>query len=123
MEEQAPRKIMFVNRRAPHGSIYAYEGLEVILIFGAYDQEISAVFLDDAVFSLKKGQDTSELGVKEFSATFRALEAYGVENRYVEKESMEQRGLTLDDLIMDVEVVDGATLRKAMGEQDVLLPF
>ncbi len=123
MEEQAPRKIMFVNRRAPHGSIYAYEGLEVILIFGAYDQEISAVFLDDAVFSLKKGQDTSELGVKEFSATFRVLEAYGVENRYLEKESLEQRGLTPEDLIVDVEVVDGATLRKAMGEQDVLLPF
>jgi len=123
MEEQTPRKIMFVNRKAPHGSIYAYEGLEVILIFGAYDQEISAAFLDDAVLSLKKGQDTSEIGTKEFSATFRVLEAYGVEKRYVEKESMEQRGLTVDDLIMDVEVIDGAALRKVMGEQEVLLPF
>ncbi len=61
--------------------------------------------------------------MKEFSATFRVLEAYGVEKRYVEKESLEQRGLTPDDLVVDVEVVDGATLRKAMGEQDVLLPF
>lgn len=123
MEEQAPRKIMFVNRKAPHGSVYALEGLEVILIFGAYDQEISAVFMDDAVFSLKKGQDTSELGTKDFSKTFRVLEDYGVEHRYVEKESMEQRGLTEEDLVIDVEVVDRAALRKAMGEQDVLLPF
>ncbi len=123
MEEQAPRKIMFVNRKAPHGSVYALEGLEVILIFGAYDQEISAVFMDDAVLSLKKGQDTSELGTKDFSATFRVLEAYGVENRYVEKESLEQRGLTEEDLIIDVEVVDQAVLREVMGKQDVLLPF
>jgi tRNA 2-thiouridine synthesizing protein C len=123
MEEQAPRKIMFVNRKAPHGSVYALEGLEVILIFGAYDQEISAVFMDDAVLSLKKGQDTSELGTKDFSATFRVLEAYGVENRYVEKESLEQRGLTEDDLIIDVEVVDQTVLREIMGTQDVLLPF
>jgi tRNA 2-thiouridine synthesizing protein C len=123
MEEQAPRKIMFVNRKAPHGSIYALEGLEVILIFGAYDQEISAVFIDDAVLSLKKGQDTKELGTKEFSTTFRVLEAYGVENRYVEKESMEQRGLTEDDLVIDIEVMDRKTIRKVMGEQDVLLPF
>lgn len=123
MEEQAPRKIMFVNRKAPHGSVYALEGLEVILIFGAYDQEISAVFMDDAVLSLKKGQDTSELGTKDFSATFRVLEAYGVENRYVEKESLEQRGLTEDDLIIDVEVVDQTVLREVMGKQDVLLPF
>ncbi len=123
MEEQKPRKIMFVNRKAPHGSIYAYEGLEVILIFGAYDQEISAVFMDDAVLSLKKGQDTTELGTKAFSATFRVLEDYGVEKRYVEKESLAQRGLTEDDLVVDVEVVDHATIRKIMGEQDVLLPF
>ena len=123
MEEQEPRKIMFVNRKAPHGSIYALEGLEVILIFGAYDQEISAVFMDDAVFSLKKGQDTTELGTKEFAPTFRVLEAYGVENRYVDKDSMEQRGLTEEDLVIDVEVMDRKALRKVMGEQDVLLPF
>jgi tRNA 2-thiouridine synthesizing protein C len=123
MEEQAPRKIMFVNRKAPHGSIYAYEGMEVVLIFGAYDQEISAVFLDDAVYSLKKGQDTSEIGTKEFSATYRVFEAYGVEQIYVDKESLEQRGLTEDDLVMDVEVVDSAAIQKAMSQQDVLLPF
>ena len=123
MEEQEPRKIMFVNRKAPHGSIYALEGLEVILIFGAYDQEISAVFMDDAVFSLKKGQDTTELGTKEFAPTFWVLEAYGVENRYVDKDSMEQRGLTEEDLVIDVEVMDRKALRKVMGEQDVLLPF
>ena len=123
MEESKTRKIMFVNRKAPHGSIYAYEGLEVILIFGAYDQENSAVFLDDAVLSLKKGQDTSELGTKGFAATFKVMESYGVENRYVDRESLEQRGLTKDDLLVDVEVMDGAALRKVMGEQDVLLPF
>jgi len=123
MEESKTRKIMFVNRKAPHGSIYAYEGLEVILIFGAYDQEISAVFLDDAVLSQKKGQDTSELGTKGFAATFKVMESYGVENRYVDRESLEQRGLTKDDLLVDVEVMDGAALRKVMGEQDVLLPF
>lgn len=123
MEEQAPRKIMFVNRRAPHGSIYAYEGMEVVLIFGAYDQEISAVFLDDAVYSLKKGQDTSGIGTKEFSATFRVFEAYGVETIYVDQDSLQQRGLTADDLVMDVEVVDSETIRTAIQNQDVLLPF
>jgi len=41
----------------------------------------------------------------------------------VDRESLEQRGLTKDDLLVDVEVMDGAALRKVMGEQDVLLPF
>src|SRR5512143_303537 len=108
-------KIMFVNRNAPHGTIYAWEGLEVVLIFGAYENELSAVYMDDAVFSLKKGQDTSALGIKGFVQTLPVLEDYGVEKIYVEKESMEARGLTQDDFAIPVEVVDSAQLGKIMA--------
>ena len=52
------KKIMHVMRNAPHGTIYTYEGLEMILIMAAYEQEISVVFIDDGVYALKKGQDT-----------------------------------------------------------------
>jgi len=122
-EEEKKRKILFVNRKAPHGSIYAYEGLEVKLIFGAYEQELSAIFMDDAVYALKKGQDTSELGVKEFSTTFRVLEDYGVEKIYVDRKSLEERGLTLDDLVIQPEVVEEDQIIKIMKSQDVILPF
>jgi len=116
-------KIMFVNRNAPHGTIYQWEGLEVLLIFGAYDNELSAVFMDDGVFSLKKGQDTKELGIKGFVQTLPVLEDYGCETILVEKESLEARGLTEDDLAIPVQIVDAATIGKAMSEQDSLLPF
>jgi tRNA 2-thiouridine synthesizing protein C len=116
-------KIMFVNRNAPHGTIYAWEGLEVILIFGAFDNELSAAYMDDAVFSLKKGQDTSALGIKGFLQTLPVLEDYGCEKIYVDKQSMEDRGLTTDDFAIPVEVVDSAAIGKLMAEQDVLLPF
>ena len=116
-------KIMFVNRNAPHGSIYAWEGLEVILIFGAFDNELAAVFMDDAVFSLKKGQDTTELGIKGFIKTLPVLEDYGCEKIYVEKESLDARGMTEDDIAIPVIIADSATIAAAMAEQDCLLPF
>jgi tRNA 2-thiouridine synthesizing protein C len=116
-------KIMFVFRKPPHGSIYAYEGLEAVLIMGAYEQDISLVFIDDGVYAIKKGQDTSELGVKEFSVTFRALEGYDIEKLYVDRESMESRGLTVDDFIVEPEVLTTQEIAKLMQEQDVLLPF
>lgn len=116
-------KIMFVNRKAPHGSIYAWEGLEVVLIFGAFDNELSAVYMDDAVFSLKKGQDTSELGIKGFIQTLPVLNDYGCEKIYVDKESMDRRGMKADDIAIPVEIVDAAAIGKIMAEQDVLLPF
>ena len=52
------KKFMFVNRRAPYGTIYALEGLEMVLITGAFDQDVSVVFMDDGVFQIVKGHDT-----------------------------------------------------------------
>jgi tRNA 2-thiouridine synthesizing protein C len=81
------------------------------------------VFADDGVFQLKKGQDTKELGMKNFSPTFRALEMYDVEKLYVEKESLEARGLTEEDLVVPVEVLSNSEIGKLMEQQDVVLSF
>lgn len=122
MSEEAT-KIMFVMRKPPHGSIYAYEGLEVVLIAAGFEQDISMLFLGDGVMALKKGQDTSELGIKGFAKTYPVLEGYDVEKIYVEKKALEERGLTLDDLVIPAEAVDNATAMKLMKEQKVLFPF
>jgi len=117
------RKILFLMRKAPHGSIYALEGLEAVLIFCSYEQTITVAFMDDGVYSLKKGQDTSELGTKEFSRTFQVLEDYGVERVCVEKRSLEERNLTPEDLVIPVEILTEKELRELLGKQDVILPF
>ena len=114
------KKFMYVNRRAPHGSIYAHETLEVVLIAAAFDQDVSVVFLDDGVYQIKKDQDTTGIGIKNFTRAFRALDDYDVEKLYVEKESLEARGLTAEDLLVPVEVVSTEQLRGIMAEQDVV---
>ena len=126
MEEEASgtiKKFAFINRKAPYGTIYALESLEVVLISAAFDQDVSLVFADDGVYQLKKGQATKAVGMKNFSPTYRALEGYDIEKLYVEKESMEARGLTADDLIVDVEVLGAAELAALLEEQDVVLSF
>lgn len=126
-DEGAPggvvKRFMYINRHAPYGTIYALEGLEVVLIGAAFDQDVSMVFVDDGVYQLKKGQDTAESDMKNFSPTYRALEMYDVEKLYVERESMQRRGLTEDDFIVPVEVLDSAQLTDLMEEQDVILDF
>lgn len=123
-EEEGPvKKFMYVNRKAPYGTIYALESLEVVLIAAAFDQDVSLVFMDDGVYQLKKGQDTKGIGMKNFSPTYRALEGYDIEKLYVEKESMETRGLTADDMIVPVEVLSKDELTSLMEEQDVIMSF
>jgi len=61
--------------------------------------------------------------MKNFSKTYRALEMYDVVKLYVEKESMEARGLTEDDLVVDVGVMTSEQIKDLMEDQDVLLSF
>jgi tRNA 2-thiouridine synthesizing protein C len=117
------KKFMFVNRKAPYGTIHALESLEVVLIAATFDQDCSLVFLDDGVYELVKGQNTKAIGVKNFSPTYRALEGYDIEKLYVERDSMDSRGLTEADLLVPVQVLDGAELAELMAQQDVILSF
>lgn len=125
-EDEGPgevKKFLYVNRKAPYGTIYALESLEVVLIAAAFDQDVSMAFLDDGVYQLKKGQDTKGAGMKNFSPTYRALEGYDVEKLYVEAESLAERGLTEDDLLVPVEVLNRAQMAELMDTQDVILSF
>jgi tRNA 2-thiouridine synthesizing protein C len=121
MSEGAIKKFMFVNRKAPYGTVYALEALETVLITAAFDQDVSLVFLDDGVYQLKKGQQTKGIETKNFSPTYRALDGYDIEKLYVEKESMDARGLTEDDLLVDVTVLSKDEMGKLMEEMDVVL--
>ena len=117
------KKFMFVNRKAPYGTIYALESLEVVLIGAAFEQDVSLAFMDDGVYQLKKGHQTKGIEVKNFQPTYRALEDYDVTKLYVDQESLAARGLTADDMSVPVEVMSRAELGKIMEEQDVLLSF
>ncbi|MEO5365231.1 MAG: DsrE family protein [Magnetococcus sp. WYHC-3] len=128
------KKIMFSVRKPPHGSIYVYEGLEVKLIMAAYDADISVVFMDDGVFALQAGQNTKELGIKGFEATYGVLVDYEISNVLVDRQSMEERGISEEDLVVigedeDTEeevrprVVDAAEIAQLMAEQHNILCF
>ncbi len=131
------KKFMYVNRRAPHGTIYAWESREVVLIGAVFDQDVSVAFFDDGVYQLLKNQDTSDIETKNFSPTYSALGDYDVTKLYVEQESLEERGLTIDDL-MDlkwedededwaekdsIRVVSRAELSSVLDQQDVIFSF
>ena len=127
MEEEyaggVEKKFIYINRRAPHGTIYALESLETVLIGAAFDQDVSMLFIDDGVYQLKKDQSTDAIEVKNYAKAYRALEMYDVEKLFVEKESLQERGLSAEDLLVDVEVIDRASISRLIDEQDVVLSF
>ncbi|WP_029008513.1 sulfurtransferase complex subunit TusC [Azospirillum halopraeferens] len=121
-EEATVKKFMYLNRKAPHGTIYALEVLEMILVAAMFDQDVHVCFADDGVYELKKGQDAKgALEMKDFVTTYRALDGYDIEKLYAEKESLEERGLTAADLVVPVEVIDRAAMAALIDSMDVVL--
>jgi tRNA 2-thiouridine synthesizing protein C len=131
------KKMLYINRNAPYGTVYALEGLEVALIGAAFEQDVSMAFIGDGVFQILKGQDTSESDMKNFSPTYNALGDYEVTRLYVEQESLDERGLSVDDLMPlvyededddwaekpSIVVLSRTELAGVMAEQDVLFNF
>ena len=131
------KKFLYINRKAPYGTIYALESLEVVLIGAAFEQDVSLAFIDDGVYQLMNGQDTAGTGVKNFSRTYKALGDYDVKKLYVERESLDERGLTLEDLMPityedenedyaekpSIHLVSRAEMVGIIAGQDVILSF
>jgi tRNA 2-thiouridine synthesizing protein C len=131
------KNFLYLNRKAPYGTIYAWESLEVVLIGAAFDQDVSLAFVEDGVYQLTKGQDTTGIGMKNFSPTYSALGDYEVKKIYIEQESLDERGLTLDDLQHltwededddwaekdSITVLSRAEMAKLMDESDVVFSF
>jgi tRNA 2-thiouridine synthesizing protein C len=134
---ETSQKFLYLNRKAPYGTIYAWESLEVVLIGAAFDQDVSLAFVEDGVYQLTKGQDTTGIGMKNFSPTYAALGDYEVKKIYVEQESLDERGLTLDDLQHltwededddwaekdSITVLSRAEMAKLMDDSDVVFSF
>ena len=126
------KKVMITVRKAPHGSIYVQEAIEVMFIVASYGMELSVVFIDDGVLALKSGQDTSELGIKGFMASLGALTDFEVTNVFADSQSMADRNLSEDDIVFigedeDTEepvkpkVMDSQELAKMMADQDAIM--
>ena len=124
MENEGAAKLMIVFRTAPYGSIYAYEGLENVVMTAAYEQDLTVLFIYDGVLALKKGMDSSATAIKDFSPTFKALEpVYDVEKIFIDGASLESRGLTLEDLIIQPEVIEAGKVEQLMVEQRNFMMF
>ncbi|MHB8535083.1 MAG: DsrE family protein [Sulfuricaulis sp.] len=128
------KKVMVTVRKAPHGSIYVQESIEVMFIFASYDMDLSVVFIDDGVLALQSGQDTKGLGIKGFMASLGALVDWEVTQVYVHRQSLQERNIAEDSIVaigkdddtdapIRPRVLDGAEIAAMMAAQHSIVSF
>lgn len=116
-------KAIVLMRKAPYGSVYTAEGFRSVMGIGIFEIDVAMAFTDDGVYALVKDQDPEKLDMQSLGDGFPMLPEFGVEKFYVHQPSLEARGLSTDDLVMDVELVDDARLAALLAEYGTVLPF
>jgi tRNA 2-thiouridine synthesizing protein C len=115
--------VAVLMRKAPYGSVYAAEGFRSIMGIAVFEMDISVVFVDDGVYALVKGQDPAGLDMKPLGEGFPMLGDFGVSKFYVHDQSLRERGLAPEDLVLDVEMLNDAGVARVLESSGVVLPF
>lgn len=118
-----PQSLLLISRSAPWSGLTARETLDIALAGGAFELPISMLFLDDAVLQLRPAQQPSALQQKDLQANLSALPMFGIEQLYACGHSLQQRGLTPEQLSLEVQVLNQAQLRELIDQHDQVITF
>ena len=118
-------KLAFLFRTAPHGNAISREGLDALLAATAFcdEEEIGVFFIDDGVLNLLDGQNPELLLQKDFIRTFKLLNLYDIEQRFVCADSLDQYNLNTEQLIISAEKIDRTSLINKLRQVEKVFTF
>ncbi|RRJ84781.1 sulfurtransferase complex subunit TusC [Aestuariirhabdus litorea] len=117
------RSLCILTSKAPYGGLAAKEALDAALIGAAFDLQVSILFDGDGVYQLLGQQNPAALGQKTFSAPLPALELYGIERLLASRDALESRGITREQLCIEVELLSSEALAQHLNDTDIVLGF
>ena len=118
-------KLAFLFRTSPHGNAISREGLDALLAATAFcdEEEIGVFFIDDGVLNLLDGQNPELLLQKDFIRTFKLLDLYDIEQRFVCADSLDQYNLNTEQLIISAEKIDRTSLINKLSQAEKVFTF
>lgn len=116
------KNYLFVMRHLPHVDSRLQETLDQLLTTAAFDQAVSLLFIDDGILQLPSGQNPAHSARKDTAAVFKALEIYDVHRLFAERESLLERGVRAEDLMLPVQLVTRAEVADLFKSSDVVVP-
>ena len=110
------KSIVILLRQPPHGTLYPVEGLRMTVAVSA-DFDPITIVINDGVYAF----------IKEVDKTMYSMHIDVIRNIdldiLVDKKSLEERGLTKDDLIDQVEVKEHHEILDIIANSTVTIPF
>jgi len=117
------QRFLIIVTKAPVGTEAGTLALDSALAAAAFDQPVTLLCQNEAVWQLVNTQDTALVGSKATLPTFGLLELYGVEQLWVCAESLRRFGLSVADLAHQPAPVEQTQITDAMQNADHVWVF
>ncbi len=116
-------QLTYIFTSSPHGRASGREGVDALLAASAYTEEICVVFLGEGVYQLLSGQSAQSTKLKDYAPMFKLFELYDIEQVYVCQDSLDERGLSCSDMMIDVEPVESEQIKTLLASSNKVLTF
>ena len=114
------QRCLYIIKQAPYGSVAGIEAIEAAITSANFDLSVSVLLLHDGVYQVKSGQGSI---LKNTAKTFQALADFGIDNVYVDKLSLDARGLSNTDLLSSCKLIESNTIKTLISENDKVFVF
>jgi tRNA 2-thiouridine synthesizing protein C len=125
------KKILFILRNTPYGSSRAQEGLDAIFAASVFDQQVTALFMDEGIWQLHRYQQSH--GVqhniphidehKNIAAQLESFPLYDINSVYVDHAALKRFNIPKQELILEPELVNDKAIRALIATHDVVLTY
>lgn len=115
------KKILFIHNA--YNLSRAQEMLDIILMASSFNQEVSLMFLNEAVFLLNKGQNLTAIAMKNFVAAYQALSLYDINKIYLDEAALQQYDLKPENLLIKGVQLKQSALSEIIHQQDLIMNF
>lgn len=111
------RRFLFIVRSCPLAGANAREALDSVLTVAAFEQPVRMLFLDDGAFHLLRVDADASAD----TPSWTVLDLYGIDDVWVERESLEGRGLRIDELAIAARLVPRAELAALWADRRIVV--
>ncbi len=110
------KNVVILLRQPPHGTLYPVEGLRMTVAVSA-DFDPITIAINDAVYTFTKDVDKTM-----YAMHIEFIKSIDLDI-FIDKKSLDERGLTKDDLIEQVEVKEHGEILRVIADSTVTIPF
>ncbi|WP_373095600.1 sulfurtransferase complex subunit TusC [Zhongshania sp.] len=114
---------LYLFTRAPYGHSIAREALDMALATAAFDQVVSLVFAQDAIYQLLDKQNSGNTEKKAHIGVINALPLYEIEHVYYLSDDCSSRNISPTSLVPHAKALSATELADLMRSADRIQSF